>query len=156
MLWRPRSRRAVVPPASLDANRLLSRATAGAVLVVAAIAAVISYQHIQHLAITHGQTRLSAALLPISIDGTVAAASLVMLHAARAGLSTLVPPPSASASSCPSCSASAASASVGRPPRTVGWLLPVCARNRSRPVTGHETHRTAHNPSTWEIQHRLA
>src|SRR5258707_9754292 len=133
------SGRAVVPPAGRDADRLLSRATAGAVLVVAAIAAVISYQHIQHLAITHGQTWLSAALLPISIDGTVAAASLVMLHVARAGLSTLVPPPSAS--SCPSCSASAASASVGRPPRTVGWLLPVCARNRLLPacLSGHRS-----------------
>src|SRR5258708_40014669 len=97
MLWRPRSRRAVVPPASLDANRLLSRATAGAVLVVAAIAAVISYQHIQHLAITHGQIWLSAALLPISIDGTVAAAPLGMLDGARARLSTPAPPPSPSA-----------------------------------------------------------
>lgn len=36
----------------------------------------------------HGQTRLAALLLPLSIDGTVAAASLVMLQAARSGVAT--------------------------------------------------------------------
>src|SRR5258707_490967 len=60
--------------------------TSGAVLLVAAIAAIVSFVHI--LAVTHGQTRLAAGLLPLSIDGTVAAASLVMLRAARAGLGT--------------------------------------------------------------------
>jgi hypothetical protein len=63
-------------------------ATAAAVLLVAAIAAVVSFVHIEHLAVTHGQTTLAAVLLPVSIDGTVAAASLVMLRAARAGLGT--------------------------------------------------------------------
>jgi hypothetical protein len=62
--------------------------TAAAVLLVAAIAAVISFVHIEHLAVTRGQTFLAALLLPISIDGTVAAASLVMLRAARTGLGT--------------------------------------------------------------------
>jgi hypothetical protein len=64
------------------------RMAAAAVLLVAAIAAVISYVHIEHLAVTHGQTALAAYLLPLSIDGTVAAASLAMLRAARAGLGT--------------------------------------------------------------------
>ena len=54
-----------------------------AVLVVAGIAAVISFVHIEHLAVTHGQTVLAAMLLPLSIDGTVAASSLVMLRSAR-------------------------------------------------------------------------
>jgi DNA-binding CsgD family transcriptional regulator len=63
-------------------------ATAAAVLVVAAIAAIVSFVHIEHLAVTHGQTAVAAVLLPVSIDGTVAAASLVMLRAARAGLGT--------------------------------------------------------------------
>ena len=54
-----------------------------AVLVVATIAAVISFTHIEHLAVTHGQTMLAAMLLPLSIDGTVAASSLVMLRSAR-------------------------------------------------------------------------
>ena len=64
------------------------RMAAAAVLLVAAIAAVISYVHIERLAVTHGQTALAAYLLPLSIDGTVAAASLAMLLAARAGLGT--------------------------------------------------------------------
>jgi hypothetical protein len=58
------------------------------VLLVAAIAAVVSFVHIEHLAVTHGQTWLAGVLLPVSIDGTVAAASLVMLRAAREGLGT--------------------------------------------------------------------
>jgi len=66
----------------------IRRLTAAAVLLVAAIAAVVSFVHIEHLAVTHGQTTLAAMLLPLSIDGTVAAASLVMLRAARAGLGT--------------------------------------------------------------------
>lgn len=61
------------------------RATTGAVLLVAGIAATVSFVHIEHLARVHGQTPLAAALLPVSIDGTVAAASMVMLRSARAG-----------------------------------------------------------------------
>jgi len=63
-------------------------ATTAAVLFVAVIAAVVSFVHIQHLAAVNGQTMLAAYLLPLSIDGTVVAASMVMLRAARAGLST--------------------------------------------------------------------
>jgi hypothetical protein len=47
----------------------LARATAAAVLVVASIAAVVSFVHIQRLAVTHGQTDLAAYLLPVSVDG---------------------------------------------------------------------------------------
>jgi hypothetical protein len=68
----------------------LARWTAAAVLLVAAIAAVVSFVHIERLAVAHGQTALAAYLLPVSVDGTVAAASLVMLRAARAGLGTPV------------------------------------------------------------------
>jgi hypothetical protein len=60
--------------------------TAAAVLVVASIAAVVSFIHIEHLAVANGQNTLSALLLPISVDGTVAVASLAMLWAARAGV----------------------------------------------------------------------
>jgi len=66
----------------------IRRLTAAAVLLVAAIAAVVSFIHIEHLAVTHGQTQLAAWLLPVSVDGTVAAASLSMLWAARCGLPT--------------------------------------------------------------------
>jgi len=64
-------------------NKAIRILTTLAVLVVAGIAAVISFVHIAHLALTHGQTMLVAMLLPLSIDGTVAAASLVMLRSAR-------------------------------------------------------------------------
>jgi hypothetical protein len=66
----------------------IRRGTGAAVLAVAGIAAVISFQHIQYLALTHGQTWAAAVLLPLSIDGTVAAASLVMLRAARLRIDT--------------------------------------------------------------------
>ena len=72
----------------MSGDSAIRRLTAAAVLLVAAIAAVVSFVHIEHLAVTHGQTVLAAMLLPVSIDGTVAAASLVMLRAARAGLGT--------------------------------------------------------------------
>jgi len=64
-------------------QRAIQAGTTAAVLLVAVIAAVVSFIHIEHLAVTHGQTALAALLLPMSIDGTVAAASLVMLRAAR-------------------------------------------------------------------------
>ena len=67
---------------------MTARVTSGAVLFVAVIAAVVSFVHIEHLAATHGQTTLTAWLLPLSIDGTVVAASMVMLRAARARLAT--------------------------------------------------------------------
>ena len=60
-------------------------ASASAVLVVALVAAIVSYLHIQHLALRSGQSMLASVLLPFSIDGTVAAASMVMLGAARRG-----------------------------------------------------------------------
>jgi acyl-[acyl carrier protein]--UDP-N-acetylglucosamine O-acyltransferase len=63
----------------MTADRMIRGATAATVLVVAAIAAVVSFVHIEHLAVTHGQAPLAADLLPLSIDGTVAAASMVML-----------------------------------------------------------------------------
>lgn len=66
----------------------IRRLTAAAVLLVAMIAAVVSFVHIEHLAVTHGQTALAAFLLPLSIDGTVVAASMVMLQAARASIRT--------------------------------------------------------------------
>jgi hypothetical protein len=61
--------------------------TAAAVLLVAAIAAIVSYIHVASLALRYGQPRLAAYLLPISIDGLVAVASLVMLRAARTNVS---------------------------------------------------------------------
>jgi DNA-binding CsgD family transcriptional regulator len=61
--------------------------TAAAVLLVAAIAAVVSYMHVATLALHYGQPPLGAYLLPLSIDDLVATSSLVLLRSARAGVS---------------------------------------------------------------------
>ncbi len=61
--------------------------TAAAVLLVATIAAVVSYMHVATLALAYGQPPLAAYLLPLSIDGLVATSSLVLLRSARAGVS---------------------------------------------------------------------
>jgi hypothetical protein len=54
--------------------------TAAAVLLVATIAAVVSYLHVATLALHYGQPPLAAYLLPLSIDGMVATSSLVLLR----------------------------------------------------------------------------
>jgi Protein of unknown function (DUF2637) len=61
------------------------RAVKLAVGLVAAIAAVVSYTHVYDLGRTHGQTGLAARLLPLSVDGLVVVASLVLLQSARNG-----------------------------------------------------------------------
>jgi hypothetical protein len=70
------------PAVTADRDRYRTL-TALAVLVVAAIAAVVSYLHVASLAIRYCQPPVAAYLLPLSIDGLVAVASLVMLRAAR-------------------------------------------------------------------------
>jgi Protein of unknown function (DUF2637) len=71
----------------LTAEQMIKGGTGAVVLAVAAFAAVVSYSHIYDLAREHGQAGAAARLLPLSVDGLILAASLVMLHAARtAGL----------------------------------------------------------------------
>jgi len=48
-------------------------------------AAVVSYSHIYGLGRVHGQDGTAARLLPLSVDGLILAASLVLLHEARNG-----------------------------------------------------------------------
>jgi len=60
-------------------------ATAAVVCAVAAFAAVVSYSHIYGLGRVHGQDGTAARLLPLSVDGLILAASLVLLHEARNG-----------------------------------------------------------------------
>lgn len=52
------------------------------VLTVTAVAAIQSYNHIAALALAHGQTRLDAHLLPLSVDGLIGAGSLQLVAAA--------------------------------------------------------------------------
>jgi len=59
--------------------------TVGAVLLVAAVAAVVSYVHMQEVARDAGEGWRSL-LLPLSVDGLVVAASMVLVTRRRAGL----------------------------------------------------------------------
>jgi len=69
-----------------DGDTVIRLLTAAVVLAVASFAAVVSYSHIYALGHHHGQDGTAARLLPLSIDGLIAAASLVMLHASRNSL----------------------------------------------------------------------
>jgi hypothetical protein len=89
---RPRGPVSVLPSRTVPDRPRLSRIdgdtairvlAAIVVLAVAAFAAVVSYSHIFELGRHHGQDGTAARLLPLSVDGLIAAASLVMLHAAR-------------------------------------------------------------------------
>jgi hypothetical protein len=66
-------------------DRVIRLATAAVVCAVAAFAAVVSYSHIYGLGRVHGQDGTAARLLPLSVDGLILAASLVLLHEARNG-----------------------------------------------------------------------
>lgn len=65
------------------ADRLIRTTTALAVATVAAVAAIISYQHAYELVRTHGEDGAMARLVPLTVDGLVYASSMVMLYAAR-------------------------------------------------------------------------
>jgi hypothetical protein len=67
----------------MNTDRIIRGSTAAVVTAVAGFAAVVSYSHIYDLGHTHGQSGTAARLLPLSVDGLILAASLVMLHEAR-------------------------------------------------------------------------
>jgi hypothetical protein len=64
-------------------DRLIRITTAAAVATVAAVAAVISYRHAYELVSTHGETGVTARLLPFTVDGLILAASMLILDANR-------------------------------------------------------------------------
>jgi hypothetical protein len=70
-----------------DGDTVITWAMAATVALVAVDAAIVSYSHIYGLATGHwgsgAETGVQARLLPLSIDGVIAEASLVKLHAAR-------------------------------------------------------------------------
>jgi hypothetical protein len=57
--------------------------TALAVLGVAAVAAVASYEHAYDLVRAHGEAGWAARLVPLTVDGLIYASSMVMLDSAR-------------------------------------------------------------------------
>ena len=75
----------VVVTDSQPASLVVRLTTVAAVVVVALIAAVVSYSHMQQLAYSAGEDWRSW-LIPLSIDGTVVAASMVLVTRRRNGL----------------------------------------------------------------------
>jgi hypothetical protein len=69
----------------VNGDRVIRFATAAVVCAVAAFAAVVSDSHIYGLGRAHGQDGTAARLLPLSVDGLILAALLVLLHEARNG-----------------------------------------------------------------------
>ncbi|MBB4932788.1 hypothetical protein F4561_003608 [Lipingzhangella halophila] len=55
------------------------------VLLLAAIAAVVSYAHMFELALRHGEPVWRAGLFPLSVDGMIVTASMALLSDARQG-----------------------------------------------------------------------
>jgi Protein of unknown function (DUF2637) len=65
------------------ADRVIRWSTAGAVLGVAAVASVASYEHAYALVQAHGETGWTGRLVPLTMDGLIYAISMVMLDSAR-------------------------------------------------------------------------
>ena len=64
-------------------DKLIRITTALAVAGVATVAAIISYRHAYELVSMHGETGLTALLMPITVDGLILAASMLILDASR-------------------------------------------------------------------------
>jgi len=65
------------------ADRIIRWTTAGAVVGVAAVAAVASYEHAYALVRAHGEAGWTGRLIPLTVDGLIYASSMVMLDSAR-------------------------------------------------------------------------
>jgi hypothetical protein len=69
------------PRGAAVTDRLIT--TALAVMAVAGVAAIISYQHAYELVSSHGEAGVTARLLPFTVDGLIWAGSMVGLDASR-------------------------------------------------------------------------
>jgi Protein of unknown function (DUF2637) len=67
----------------MTADRIIRWVTAIAVLGVAAVAAVASYEHAYDLVRAHGESGWTARMVPLTVDGLIYASSMVMLDSAR-------------------------------------------------------------------------
>jgi Protein of unknown function (DUF2637) len=65
------------------AERIIRWSTAGAVVGVAAVAAVASYEHAYALVRAHGEAGWTGRLVPLTVDRLIYASSMVMLDSAR-------------------------------------------------------------------------
>jgi Protein of unknown function (DUF2637) len=64
-------------------EHIIRWSTAGAVVGVAAVAAVASYEHAYALVRAHGEAGWTGRLIPLTVDGLIYASSMVMLDSAR-------------------------------------------------------------------------
>src|SRR3984885_11903939 len=71
-------------------DRVIRWSTALAVLGVAAVAAIASYEHAYKLVSAHGESGWTAHMVPLTVDGLIYASSMVMLDSARR--KTPIPP----------------------------------------------------------------
>jgi Protein of unknown function (DUF2637) len=67
-------------------DRVIRWSTALAVVGVAAVAAVVSYEHASALVRVHGESGWTGRLIPLTVDGLIYASSMVMLDSARRGV----------------------------------------------------------------------
>jgi len=67
----------------MAADRVIKWTTAVAVIGVAAVAAVASYEHAYDLVRANGEGAWAARLVPLTVDGLIYASSMVMLDCAR-------------------------------------------------------------------------
>src|ERR1700684_3794268 len=64
-------------------DRLIRITTALAVAGVSAVAAIFSYRHAYELVSTHGETGLTARLIPFTVDVLILAGRMLILDASR-------------------------------------------------------------------------
>jgi hypothetical protein len=67
----------------VNGDKAIRWSTIVVVAAVAAVAAVVSYRHALQVVTRYGETGLTGALLPGTVDGVVYCSSMVLLHAAR-------------------------------------------------------------------------
>src|SRR6516164_9414133 len=67
----------------MTTGQVIRWSTAGAVVGVAAVAAVASYEHAYALVRAHGETGWICRLVPLTVDGLIYASSIVLLDSAR-------------------------------------------------------------------------
>jgi hypothetical protein len=67
----------------MTTEHVIRWSTAGAVLGVAAVAAVASYEHAYDLVRMNGESGWTARMVPLMVDGLIYASSMVLLDSAR-------------------------------------------------------------------------
>jgi hypothetical protein len=70
-------------------DKAIRWSTAAAVIGLAAVAAVVLYEHAHALVRAHGETGWTAYLIPLTVDGLIWASSMVMLDSVRRGVPVL-------------------------------------------------------------------